>query len=254
ELVKRPTSIAISPDGKSIVIADKSVTQQDAEADSRPLTADRDEHVRLSNYPKLLVHLWISPGGGGDDEVYVWDHLALKSGPSKPIGSIQRGTTSERLRIMAMSLKSDQKVMFHDFMDPILDVIDVSSPSSSSAESGHSQIMVSLDTSVRSSNEPSLPLFRILSIDGSENASVTVKSIDEISKQEDLYPELLLFSKDQSIVRSNVKSFDDSKDEIRLLSLDSLKKDRGGRNGKKAEGRVIVQERVQKYLENMKSK
>ncbi|CAH7683182.1 WD40-repeat-containing domain protein [Phakopsora pachyrhizi] len=403
ELVKRPTSIAISPDGKSIVIADKSgdfydlpidcpsdtefLADPDQEevsdeslsktlkpiaghvsvitsialippgrSDSLLVTADRDEHVRLSNYPNswsiygyLLGHsrfvsalLWVDCegidggvllSGGGDDEVYVWDHLALKcrrriavGDPLKdglkvwplktnwfnskrnnkrkaqnngdesesqdknqnstirnqrcccinkiictrPLDSknknrffIITSVGSSTLAIIPMSAalgeESDQKVMFHDFMDPILDVIDVSSPSSSSAESGHSQIMVSLDTSVRSSNEPSLPLFRILSIDGSEvkelvdypnliklneNASVTVKSIDEISKQEDLYPELLLFSKDQSIVRSNVKSFDDSKDEIRL----------GGRNGKKAEGRVIVQERVQKYLENMKSK
>ncbi|KAI8451066.1 WD40-repeat-containing domain protein [Phakopsora pachyrhizi] len=148
ELVKRPTSIAISPDGKSIVIADKSGDVYDlpincpsdtefladpdqeevsneslsktlkpiaghvsviisialippGQSDSLLVTADRDEHVRLSNYPNswsiygyLLGHsrfvsalLWVDCegidggvllSGGGDDEVYVWDHLALK--------------------------------------------------------------------------------------------------------------------------------------------------------------------------------
>ncbi|KAI8444134.1 WD40-repeat-containing domain protein [Phakopsora pachyrhizi] len=148
ELVKRPTSIAISPDGKSIVIADKSgdvydlpidcpsdtefladpdqeeVSDESLSKTLKPIaghvsvitsialippgrsgsllvTADRDEHVRLSNYPNswsiygyLLGHsrfvsalLWVDCegidggvllSGGGDYEVYVWDHLALK--------------------------------------------------------------------------------------------------------------------------------------------------------------------------------
>ncbi|KAI8449118.1 WD40-repeat-containing domain protein [Phakopsora pachyrhizi] len=148
KLVKRPTSIAISPDGKIIVIADKSgdvydlpidcpsdtefLADPDQEevsneslsktlkpiaghvsvitsialiphgrSDSLLVKADRDKHVRLSNYPNswsiygyLLGHsrfvsalLWVDCegidggvllSGGGDDEVYVWDHLALK--------------------------------------------------------------------------------------------------------------------------------------------------------------------------------
>ncbi|KAI8448629.1 hypothetical protein BY996DRAFT_8417936 [Phakopsora pachyrhizi] len=104
ELVKRPTSIAISPDGKSIVIADKSGDVYDLPIDCPSDTeflADPDQEEvsdeslsktlkPIAGHVSVITSIALIPpdcegidggvllSGGGDDEVYVWDHLALK--------------------------------------------------------------------------------------------------------------------------------------------------------------------------------
>ncbi|KAI8443455.1 WD40-repeat-containing domain protein [Phakopsora pachyrhizi] len=104
ELVKRPTSIAISPDGKSIVIADKSGDVYDlpinCPSDTEFLADPDQEEVSdeslsktlkpIAGHVSVITSIALIPpdcegidggvllSGGGDYEVYVWDHLALK--------------------------------------------------------------------------------------------------------------------------------------------------------------------------------